>query len=674
MPRDRLIVPLFLLVEVLLFFRHVLFVPSRWVIPWDLRYYHYPLAQFFADALRAGELPLWDPFTYCGRPVYAILTMQGFYPPFWLTTAVHLGTGWEMLLLLQAMLVAHIWIAGLGCYRLLRHFDLPTGAALAGAAAWVGGAYFASQPQHLGAICTAAWLPWMAAAGLRRNYPAAAMLGALILLAGFPAAAAAAFATTAGLWLLFAPRRDWLWLAAAGAGAVWLALPQLAPTWELARLSIASQRAAWLGDGGGIPAGSLATLVHPNYWGVFEFDSATWPHSDNPTYLYLYGGLAALIAMLRGLRAAPGRLALLAGLAAVVMLGENTIVWTALYHRLPEALRTPLYPESFLLAFSLLFAMLAAYGVAAWTRDRTVMMLIAALFAADTIGVSSGRPFNTADRLREPGITATAADGYPELITGVRELAAGTRTDVLPGAPLYWSGAAPLFRIPSANGDDPFALSRFIAVRLAFTGGERWGRYYEVQQAESPMLDLLNVGVLISRRNGSRPGLLKAEELPGHTVYLNLNPLPRLFLVGETAPAANLEDALEKLRRIDPRRQAVVEGAPAFRASAPISGTVDLLGASGNTLELEVSTAAPAFLVTSEAFYPGWRATIDGEPADLVLTNAAFRGLPLPEGTHRVRMWFAPDIFRWSAIAGGAGWLLAALAVVVRRRSHTALD
>jgi hypothetical protein len=76
----RLLPYLLLLAEVLLFFRHVLFV-GGYVIPWDLRYDHYPIAAFVAESFERGELPLWDPSTYCGRPLYANIQAQVFYPP-----------------------------------------------------------------------------------------------------------------------------------------------------------------------------------------------------------------------------------------------------------------------------------------------------------------------------------------------------------------------------------------------------------------------------------------------------------------------------------------------------------------------------------------------------------------------------------------------------------------
>ena len=77
-----------LLLEVLVFYRKILFHPARFVIPYDFRGYHVPLAEFIAGSFRRGELPLWDPFQYCGMPFYADLTAQLFYPPTLATIAL----------------------------------------------------------------------------------------------------------------------------------------------------------------------------------------------------------------------------------------------------------------------------------------------------------------------------------------------------------------------------------------------------------------------------------------------------------------------------------------------------------------------------------------------------------------------------------------------------------
>src|SRR5579872_5827443 len=71
-----------LLVQVLIFFRHVLF-SNNFGIPFDLDSYHQPLAGFIAASLRKGSFPFWDPYSYCGVPFYANTQAQLFYPPAW---------------------------------------------------------------------------------------------------------------------------------------------------------------------------------------------------------------------------------------------------------------------------------------------------------------------------------------------------------------------------------------------------------------------------------------------------------------------------------------------------------------------------------------------------------------------------------------------------------------
>jgi hypothetical protein len=66
--------------EVLIFFRRPLF-SSTVGIPFDMEGYHLPLASFIAKSLRNAEFPLWDPYSYCGVPIYANLQAQLFYPP-----------------------------------------------------------------------------------------------------------------------------------------------------------------------------------------------------------------------------------------------------------------------------------------------------------------------------------------------------------------------------------------------------------------------------------------------------------------------------------------------------------------------------------------------------------------------------------------------------------------
>jgi Bacterial membrane protein YfhO len=148
--------------------------------------------------------------------------------------------------------------------------------------------------------------------------------------------------------------------------------------------------------------------------------------------------------------------------------------------------------------------------------------------------------------------------------------------------------------------------------------------------------------------------------LPGTVIYENPGALSRFFLVGRTQAAGDMQAALATLRArdFDPRATAIVEGSAPITGSAA-DGVVQVVEYSPRQVVIETNAAAPAFLVTSEAAYPGWHAWIDGVPHPIVLTNVAFRGLPVPPGTHRVKMRFDPAI-----LVRGA-WLTLAAALAL---------
>ncbi|MBI3762667.1 MAG: YfhO family protein, partial [Chloroflexi bacterium] len=47
-------------------------------------------------------------------------------------------------------------------------------------------------------------------------------------------------------------------------------------------------------------------------------------------------------------------------------------------------------------------------------------------------------------------------------------------------------------------------------------------------------------------------------------------------------------------------------------------------------------------LMLGEVEYPGWRATVDGQPTNIVRVDGLLRGVPLAPGAHRVEFAFVP--------------------------------
>jgi hypothetical protein len=75
---------------------------------------------------------------------------------------------------------------------------------------------------------------------------------------------------------------------------------------------------------------------------------------------------------------------------------------------------------------------------------------------------------------------------------------------------------------------------------------------------------------------------------------------------------------------------------------------------------VEANTDAPAWLVLTDTWFPGWRARVDGDETPVLRAHHAFRAVALPPGRHDVELAFRPRGLVLGAIVSGL-----ALAVVL---------
>lgn len=118
-------------------------------------------------------------------------------------------------------------------------------------------------------------------------------------------------------------------------------------------------------------------------------------------------------------------------------------------------------------------------------------------------------------------------------------------------------------------------------------------------------------------------------------------------------------------------------GAPTAPPTAAASTSADsatILYDRGADLAVRATAKASGFLLLADNFYPGWQATVDGEPAPIYRANISVRAVPLAPGTHDVRFHFAPASLRVGLLISVAALcaLLVALAsaLTVSRRSR----
>lgn len=116
--------------------------------------------------------------------------------------------------------------------------------------------------------------------------------------------------------------------------------------------------------------------------------------------------------------------------------------------------------------------------------------------------------------------------------------------------------------------------------------------------------------------------------------------LPRAFLVGSAVGVASSDEAVRVLNAsgFDAATTAVVEGEG---VSGGGGGTAEVIERSAAKLTVRVQAAGASLLVVTNTWYPGWTATVDGAPADVVRTDVAFQGVRVPAGEHEVRLGYS---------------------------------
>lgn len=81
--------------------------------------------------------------------------------------------------------------------------------------------------------------------------------------------------------------------------------------------------------------------------------------------------------------------------------------------------------------------------------------------------------------------------------------------------------------------------------------------------------------------------------------------------------------------------------------ASPPSNSALLIEDLRNQISYEVQTDEPGLLVTSESFYPGWRALVNDQPSKVLRANAVMRAVEVPSGKSIVKFEFKPASYRW---------------------------
>jgi hypothetical protein len=183
-----------------------------------------------------------------------------------------------------------------------------------------------------------------------------------------------------------------------------------------------------------------------------------------------------------------------------------------------------------------------------------------------------------------------------------------------------------------------------------------------VLQVREPREDLLGWKLIGKGRIPSQFTLRGVESKGTIPVAIYENPtvLPRAFLLGETRVLGPQEDALTALRDLDPRRAVLMERDPLPAGPRQAFTPATIREYHPHRVVVEAHPSQPALLVLTDAWHPGWRATVDGQPAAILRVNLGLRGVALTPGRHQVAFDFVPP----GLVTGSLASLATAVVIV----------
>lgn len=348
----------------------------------------YPWRAYAFAELRAGRLPLWNPYNGGGAPLLANYQTAVLYPPNWLHLIL------PDLAAMNLLAVAHIVWAAAGVWCFTGRLGMPGFGRAVSALAFSLSGYLIARLGSFPTVAAAAWLPWLFWAADRTREGGAGRVAGLALVAAMQLLAGHAQTTFYGLvgvaayivWTgAHVQRRErWKMWARVSGGlllGVGLAAAQLLPTAELYARSARANglHYDWTTNFSYTLERSL-TLLAPNLYGTPADGSylTGGAYFEDAAYMGVLPLVAALsvVGWWANRRATPeegGRLrrdvpfwAGMAIVAFLIALGKNGFLFPLLYRYVPtfQAFQGPV---RWLILFVLPVSLLAGTGVSyAW--------------------------------------------------------------------------------------------------------------------------------------------------------------------------------------------------------------------------------------------------------------------------------------------------------------------
>ncbi len=661
--------------------------------------YFVPMRAFTADAIRGGEIPLWNPLNGSGEPWLANPQTGVFYPPTWIMAILPFESGYVVFLMF------HLVLLGLGLRRLFMLWSSNASSTLVAATLVVSGPVL-SLLDVSNNIATLAWAPWLIARALdEKRVPGIAdtLLLAMAFLGAEPLLAALTWTAWIGINVVKLGRRsipvviwrvfmslvlcaaqllpfvkllagsdrahglspelafrnsmavgDWLALLVSPAGVqpglagsqLFLASLYVSPIIvllglvSLSRAAETRARRGWL-----IVLAAAVVLASGNQFPLVGWliDGMQLTVSRYPVKFALFGVIAL------GALCASGFDHLhelsKAGRAAVGVVAVTIIVAAHVLHRSAVA---PVAATGIAVALLWMVAFLGLLWYAPRLDDRARPVLVCVLLPVVVFeSVAASRFLLEAKAWPYPAPYESFLKKDARVIRLEQLDAAKVGSDHTSDREAWMGGYLNLLvRQPDISTPAPVIDRRYQDLHDAV-----------LTEARQDMLDFLSVRYVLTERDLSSWGYRPIAEYSG--VMLFERPTASPFVTAVFSPRAP-GSTVSRVATSDVIPAGGDTSLASAQTRAPDGGytRVRSLTFTLSTVIAEVDVSHPALIVLNQRNDDGWSVTVDGQPRPAVVANELFRAVGVDAGSCRIVWSYRPRELR-------AGILLSFAAMIV---------
>lgn len=236
------------------------------------------------------------------------------------------------------------------------------------------------------------------------------------------------------------------------------------------------------------------------------------------------------------------------------------------------------------------------------------------------------------------------------------------------GVDLFMPNAPMQYKIHHSQGYKVLTLARISQIIDSILLSE--------QPDETRLVDLLNIRYILWPEEIDSPDYRLIELSDSLFYYENSRALERSFLARDYRVCrTGIEyQAIMEDPRYDPRQLVLLDEVPALPREKAIPGRdgagwdeeVKILRYEPERVTILVRNNTPGFLVLSDAYYPGWKATVNNRETKIYRADYAFRAVAIEAGTSVVDFRYEPESLALGAtISAGSILLLTGLLTTV---------